>query len=75
MDEEALNLSVRKFLKKVGVTAQREIEGAFREAVARGQMASEDAFMARATIEVAAIQLTIVVEGELRLTRTGREDE
>ena len=36
MDEEALNISVRKFLKKLGVTAQREIEMAVRDADAKG---------------------------------------
>jgi len=36
MDEEALNISVRKFLKKLGVTAQREIEIAVRDADAKG---------------------------------------
>jgi uncharacterized protein DUF6494 len=38
MDEEALNTSVRKFLKKLGVTAQREIEMAVRDADAKGQL-------------------------------------
>ena len=36
MDEEAFNLSVRKFLKKLGVTAQREIEQGVREQLERG---------------------------------------
>jgi len=40
MDEEALNTSVRKFLKKLGVTAQREIEKAVRDADAKGQLKS-----------------------------------
>ena len=38
MDEEALNTSVRKFLKTFGVTAQREIERAVRDAVSKGQL-------------------------------------
>ncbi len=38
MNEEALNISVRKFLKKLGVTAQREIETAVREAAAKGRL-------------------------------------
>ena len=36
MDEDALNMSVRKYLKKLGVTSQREIESAVREQVAEG---------------------------------------
>ena len=38
MNEDAFNMSVRKFLKKVGVTAQREIEQAVREAAASGKL-------------------------------------
>ena len=36
MNEEALNMSLRKFLKVVGVTSQQEIEKAIRAAVADG---------------------------------------
>jgi len=42
MNEEVLNTSVRKFLKKLGVTAQREIEKAVREAVATGRLKDGD---------------------------------
>jgi hypothetical protein len=38
MNEDALNVSVRKFLKKVGVTSQREIEQAVRTAVSSGRL-------------------------------------
>ena len=36
MDEDVFNMSIRKFLKKVGVTSQREIEAAVRDAIAEG---------------------------------------
>ena len=48
MDEEALNTSVRKFLKKLGVTAQREIEMAVRDADAKGLLKGSDPLPAKA---------------------------
>jgi hypothetical protein len=42
VNEEALNTSVRKFLKTLGVTAQREIEKAVREAAANGLLKDSD---------------------------------
>ena len=53
MDEEALNLSVRKFLKKLGVTAQREIERAVREAAAGDRLKGRTSVPAKATITLA----------------------
>ena len=41
MDEDRFNMSLRKFLKKVGITAQREIEGNIRNAMAAGKLAGE----------------------------------
>ena len=37
MDEDRFNMAVRKFLKEVGVTSQREIERVVREGAAKGQ--------------------------------------
>lgn len=67
MDEEALNLSVRKFLKKLGVTAQREIEQAVREAAAGGRLAGRTAFPAKATITVQGIDLAFEIDGDIEI--------
>jgi Family of unknown function (DUF6494) len=67
MDEEALNLSVRKFLKKLGVTAQREIEQAMREAAAGGRLAGRTAFPAKATITVQGIDLAFEIDGDIEI--------
>ena len=48
MDEDQFNMSVRKFLKKVGVTAQREIEKNIRNALAEGKLSGEGRVTARA---------------------------
>ena len=59
MDEEALNTSVRKFLKKLGVTAQREIEKAVRDAVAKGQLKGNAPLPAKAVVTVGGIDLSV----------------
>ncbi len=71
MDEEAFNMSLRKFLKTVGVTAQREIEAAVRDEVADGRLAGNERLPARATIVVEGLGGEIVVTGEIALSRSG----
>lgn len=65
MDEDRFNLSVRKFLKEVGVTSQREIEKAVREAQADGRLQSVDRVAARMTLQIAELGLTYVVDGHV----------
>lgn len=67
LDEERLNLAIRKFLKIVGITSQREIEKAVREAVAAGTLDSAGAVEARVTLELPGLGLTHVVEEQLDL--------
>jgi hypothetical protein len=65
MDEDRFNLSVRKFLKEVGVTSQREIEKAVREAQADGRLQGVDRVAARMTLQIAELGLTYVVDGHV----------
>jgi hypothetical protein len=65
MDEEALNTSVRKFLKKLGVTAQREIEMAVRDADAKGLLKSSDPLPAKAVVTVGGIDLKFEIDGDI----------
>jgi hypothetical protein len=65
MNEEALNISVRKFLKKLGVTAQREIETAMREAAADGRLKDGAPLPAKAVVTIAGIGLAFEVGGEI----------
>ena len=67
LDEERLNLAIRKFLKIVGITSQREIEKAVREAVAAGTLDSAGNVDARVTLELPGLGLTHVVEEQLDL--------
>ena len=64
MNDDALNMSVRKFLKKVGVTAQREIEQAVRDAAANGKLQGAP-LPAKATFTVGGVNLTFDVTGEV----------
>ena len=67
MNEDVFNGSVRKFLKTVGVTAQREIEKAVRQAVAEGRLKGNEKFPATATITLGGIGLSHEVKGEVEL--------
>ena len=69
MDEEAFNLSVRKFLKQLGITSQREIELAVRDLLDQGRLAGDERLAARATVTVEGLDHEIVVEGEILLRR------
>lgn len=67
MNEDVLNMSVRKYLKKLGVTAQREIERAVAEAVRDGRVPADARLPVRARIQVDGIGLDITVDGTLEL--------
>ncbi|HVD56395.1 MAG TPA: DUF6494 family protein [Thermoleophilaceae bacterium] len=67
MDEEAFNLSTRKFLKKLGVTSQREIELGLRDAVDSGRLKGDERLPARAVLTVEGLEQEIVIEGEIAL--------
>jgi hypothetical protein len=67
MDEDKFNIAVRKFLKEVGVTSQREIEKAVREAVTAGRLQGNEKLPTRMTLEMGSLSLTHVVEGEIEL--------
>jgi hypothetical protein len=67
MNEETFNISIRKFLKMVGVNSQRAIEQAVDKAVADGAIAGTESFPATVTLEVAGLQLSVKFAGEIRL--------
>jgi hypothetical protein len=67
MNEDTFNMSVRKLLKKVGVTAQREIEAAVRAALADGRLSGDETLSARATIALEDLGAEIVITGDIAL--------
>ncbi len=68
MDEETFNLSIRKFLKMVGVNSQREIEQAVAKALAARSISGTESFPARMTLEVADLKLNVSFDGEINLS-------
>lgn len=68
MNEEAFNLSLRKFLKTFGVTAQREIERAVQAAMESGTLGGQKALKARATLRIDELALNETIEGEIVLS-------
>jgi hypothetical protein len=67
MNEDAFNVGVRKFLKKVGITSQREIEQAVRKSVADGRLKGNEALPARMTLTVEDAGLAIEIEGAVEV--------
>jgi hypothetical protein len=67
MDEDRFNMSIRKFLKVVGVTSQREIEKAIREAVKAGRLPDNGTVKAKVTLTIDAVGLRHEVEGDIEL--------
>jgi hypothetical protein len=67
MDEEVFNLSLRKFLKMVGVSSQREIEHAVAKALEEGSIAGTESLPATMTLEVAGLKLRVTFDGEVKL--------
>jgi Family of unknown function (DUF6494) len=67
MNEDVLNVSVRKFLKKVGITSQREIEQAVRAAVDGGKLKGNEALPAKVVLTVDGLSLAVEIEGAVEL--------
>lgn len=68
MNEDRFNMDIRKFLKVVGVTSQREIEKAVRAALAKGALKEGRTLTARITLTLPEIGLEHVVEGDIGLS-------
>ena len=67
LNEEHFHTDLRKFLKTFGVTAQRELEKAVWQGIAAGTLRGTTTLRARARLEVAGLELDIVIEEDLRL--------
>ncbi len=67
MDEETFNISIRKFLKMVGVSSQRDIEQAVARSLQAGAISGNEAFPATMTLEIPGLQVQVRFDGEIRL--------
>ncbi len=67
MDQETFNLSIRKFLKMVGINSQREIEQAVAKAIGDKQIAGTEAFPAQVTLEIPGLHVHVTFDGQIKL--------
>ena len=67
MNEDVFNMSIRKFLKKVGVTSQREIETAVRQAIADGKVTGDQALPVKVRLDLGAVGLSVDIDGSIEL--------
>jgi hypothetical protein len=67
MNDEALNMSIRKFLKTVGVNSQLAIEKAIQKAVTEGKLKGNETFPAAMTLSIGKLNIEINFDGEIKL--------
>jgi ribosomal protein L1 len=68
MNEDVFNMSLRKFLKKVGVTSQREIEKAVRDAIEAGRLKGDETLDVEVTLKLGGVALSERIDGKIELT-------
>ena len=67
MDEDVLNTSIRKYLKEVGVTSQREIEKAIRDAIETGKLKGGENLPAKMVLTIDQLGLRHEIDGAIKL--------
>tara|TARA_Y100000590_G_C15418078_1_gene900275 strand:+ start:231 stop:440 length:210 start_codon:yes stop_codon:yes gene_type:complete len=67
LKEDVLNIEIRKFLKKVGINSQREIEKSVRKAVDNSIVETNEALSAFVVLEIPAVKLKYTIDGQIRL--------
>ncbi len=68
MNEDVFNMELRKFLKKVGVTSQREIEQAVRAAIESGALAGGETLKAKMRLSIEGLDLDYEIVGHIALS-------
>jgi hypothetical protein len=67
MDQETFNLSIRKFLKMVGVNSQREMEQSVQKALMDGRLQGSESIPVKCTLEIPSLGVKVPFDGEIRL--------
>jgi hypothetical protein len=67
LDEERFNLEIRKYLKRVGISSQREIERVVREAIAAGRLKGNETLPVHVQLSMPELGLSHAIDGEIRL--------
>ena len=67
MDQDAFNMSIRKFLKHVGVHSQREIEAAVERGIAAGKLKGTEKLPAKMTLTLGGTDLSVTFDDTINL--------
>ena len=67
MNPDSLNMSIRKFLKNVGVHSQREIEAAVERGIATGKLKGNETLAAKMTLTLGGTELSVSFDGKIQL--------
>jgi hypothetical protein len=67
MDDDQFNINIRKYLKKVGITSQREIENAVRSAIDKKSMTGDENLDVKVRLSIAALNFSVEINGEISL--------
>ena len=68
MDDDQFNINIRKYLKKVGITSQREIENAVRSALDSKAMSGDETLDVKVRLTIGALNLSVDIDGEIGLS-------
>jgi hypothetical protein len=68
LNEDIFNMQVRKFLKNVGVTSQREIESVIRAAIDDGRLTGTETVKAKVTLSIESLGLSTDIDGDIELS-------
>jgi hypothetical protein len=67
VDQETFNISIRKFLKMVGVNSQREIEQAVQQGLQNKKLSGAETFPVKMTLEIPSLGIKVPFDGEIKL--------
>lgn len=68
MDDDQFNINIRKYLKKVGITSQREIENAVRSAIENESIEGDESLGVKVRLSIDALNLSVDIDGEINLS-------
>lgn len=68
MDDDQFNINIRKYLKKVGITSQREIENAVRSAIDNESIEGDESLGVKVRLSIDALNLSVDIDGEINLS-------
>ena len=68
MDDDQFNINIRKYLKKVGITSQREIENAVRSAIDKKSMTGDENLDVKVRLSIYALNFLVEINGEISLS-------